>query len=254
MNEKHELHRDLGALLHHQLASVIRDDINSGRLPNDHLLPPELDLCHQFAVSRITVRRAMQSLVDEGLIERRRGIGTFVKHTRPIATMSMRSGMRSHMGATAEVAASTHPKVTAFEVIEAPDDVQLALKLKARARVLRIERMRYRGQIPIIQNTVYLPEKFNSVFSVQDFATTSLHKLMEREKFKYGRVELKCSAMLASPSLAKLFGILIGAPLIQLVRISFDAKGMPFEYLSGIAPPDRYEVKLSFEGSDKLEM
>ena len=73
------LSRRLGAPLHHQIFLVLRDQILSGRYASSQLLPTEDELTRMFGVSRITVRTALAKLKESGLIERRQGVGTFIR-------------------------------------------------------------------------------------------------------------------------------------------------------------------------------
>ena len=252
MNDRQKLHRSLGGLLHHQLASVIRDCIVSERYSVGQMLPPEMELCEQFSVSRITVRRAMESLVAEGLVERQRGRGTFVRASNLMAAMNLRSAMPDPKTSMGGVAALAKRTVTGFEFVPAPEVVRNALRLGPSARVLRVIRMGFAQNLPVLHTTLYLPERIGERFSPEDFASTPLTQLMARKKHAYSRFELHCTAMLADPAMANTFSVLIGAPMIKIKRIGYDKSGKPFDYLHGVAPPDRYEVKVSFEGRDGL--
>src|SRR5689334_3095175 len=87
-----------GTSLHRQLFLVLRDQILSGVLAAKAALPKEEDLCEQFGVSRITVRRALSDLAAQGLVQRRHGLGTFVEACvqapRPGPTLSFLDGLR----------------------------------------------------------------------------------------------------------------------------------------------------------------
>src|SRR5258707_13173321 len=72
-----------GVPLHRQLFLVLHDEIARGALAPGDSLPTEQTLCDQFGVSRITVRRALADLADSGLIERRQGVRSFVRHRLP---------------------------------------------------------------------------------------------------------------------------------------------------------------------------
>lgn len=239
------LRRHSGGQLHHQLASVVRDGIAQGRYQPGQALPAEMELCSLFSVSRITVRRAMQSLVEEGLVDRHRGRGTFVRG--PSTTTLDLTSPRSYFGSSADLAARSTPVVRFFDFVEAQDEVPEALGVKRGARVLRVDRMRYSEQTPVFFSSVYFPGDLGVKFSKADFETTSLANLMSRARQKYGRVELRCSAMLADPVTAKAFDVLIGAPLVELRRVSCNPAGRAIEYLHAMAPPDRYQVRVSFE-------
>ena len=75
-----------GVPLHRQLFLVLHDEIARGAIPAGDPLPTEQELCDQFGVSRITVRRALADLAEAGLVERRHGIGSFVTSTRRFAS------------------------------------------------------------------------------------------------------------------------------------------------------------------------
>src|ERR1700758_3547076 len=72
-----------GVPLHRQLFLVLHDEIARGALPPGEALPTEQALCDQFGVSRITVRRALADLAEQGYIERRHGVGSFVRQRDP---------------------------------------------------------------------------------------------------------------------------------------------------------------------------
>ncbi len=87
------LRKDPGTALHRQLFMVLRDQISQGVYSDGDLIPKEQDLCSRFGVSRITVRRAISDLEQLGFVEKRPGLGTFVRtvarSSRPQATLGL---------------------------------------------------------------------------------------------------------------------------------------------------------------------
>jgi len=240
----HDLSRALGTPLHHQLSAVIRDGIVNGRYQQGETLPPEDGLCRMFSVSRITVRRAMQSLEKEGLIERRQGSGTFVCDLG--RSTSSHAPLASFVKRTVDIARLTKPVVKEYGFVRPPKYVYDALVIKRDEQVLRVVRLRVQGKLPVLHLTVFLRQDIGRSFSSADFAATSLLSLMQRAGHVYHRVEMSCGAALADPITAKALRVTIGAPLVEIKRLAFDASGRPIEFLIALAPPDRYQVRMSF--------
>ena len=112
------IQRDLGAPLHHQIYLVLADGISSGRYGAGAALPTEEQLTQMFGVSRITVRRAMTSLLDEGLIERGAGRRTTV---RPQLGRPLNVRAASVIENIALYGAETVAEVLEFDYVPAPE-------------------------------------------------------------------------------------------------------------------------------------
>jgi GntR family transcriptional regulator len=109
-----------GMPLHRQLFLVLHDEIERGALAAGQPLPTELELCEQFGVSRITVRRALTDLADQGYITRRQGVGSFVRD-RPSRTEKAHT--RSYMDELRQVHFETDAEVLACDLADAPPAV-----------------------------------------------------------------------------------------------------------------------------------
>ena len=83
---------------HEQVSRQLRDDLAAGRYGQEGRLPSEAELARRFSVSRPTVARALQSLVEAGLVERRAGSGTFAKLDQPKERVSQGSGQQGGVG------------------------------------------------------------------------------------------------------------------------------------------------------------
>jgi GntR family transcriptional regulator len=235
----HGLNRELGASLHHQITAVLKDGITTGRYPADEPLPSEDALCRMFSVSRITVRRAVQSLVEQGLVERRQGRGTFVVR---LPNEPIRASFSSFAKRVADLSATTKAVVEEFSWVSAPLRVRDALELDTVANVLRVVRVRKNGKQPIMQISTYLPESVGRKFSREDFTTPSMIALIADAGHVRHRVEFTYGAVLADPIAAIRLQVPVGTALLDIHRRSFDRKGRPFEYQEAIAPPDRYQA------------
>jgi len=131
--------------LYHQLAHQLKDAVASGRLAKGAFLGNELQLADRWRVSRPTVRRAIQELVDDGLLVRRRGVGTQVVNDqvrRPFTLSSLYDDL-------AEAGRQPVTDVIELSRVAAPADVATALGLAPRAPVVRLVRRRSAGAQPL---------------------------------------------------------------------------------------------------------
>src|SRR6202012_3517851 len=135
---------DAGVPLHRQLFLVLHDEIDRGVLAPGQALPTEQTLCEQFGVSRITVRRALADLAEQGYIERRQGVGSFVRQHGPADVSS--SG-RSYMEGLRQTQFETAVEVVENAVRRPPPAITDALDTSAELlHVVRVRRQRRTGE------------------------------------------------------------------------------------------------------------
>lgn len=141
--------------LYHQIYLVLRDrcvaDCDAATP-----LPGELDLARQYKVSRITMRKALDQLVQEGLVTRRRGAGTFVNPEVARQTQDQRrsAGLLENIISSA---LDTSVRVISLEQVAPPPDVAAELGLAAGERAVRAVRVRSLDDGPVSHITTYLP-------------------------------------------------------------------------------------------------
>ncbi|WP_343927933.1 GntR family transcriptional regulator [Pigmentiphaga daeguensis] len=238
-----KLSRSLGTPLHHQISAVIKDGIANGRYQPGERLPTEDALCRLFSVSRITVRRAMQGLEEQGLIERRQGDGTFVAESA--AVVSLQTPLSGFMAQVAESRALSTPRLLSFEEVEAPLQVLTGLMLPPGERVMKLVRLRTRGSLPILHSTAWLPADIAARLRPEDFSRHALSELMARAGFPYFRIEAAAGAALADPVLARDLQVPIGSALVDVRRVAFDQHGRAIEYQHVLGPSDRYQMRVT---------
>jgi DNA-binding GntR family transcriptional regulator len=148
---------DTGVALHRQLFLVLRDEIARGALVPGDPLPSEQSLCDQFGVSRITVRRALADLAEQGLIERRHGVGSFVRQS----DSSPAPELRSYSDQLHRTQFETDVDVVEFGVRTAPPAVADALGVAGEMlHVLRVRRERRTAE-PLMVTEAWLPAELS---------------------------------------------------------------------------------------------
>jgi GntR family transcriptional regulator len=230
--------RDLGAPLHHQIYLVLADGIAAGRYAAGELLPTEEQLGKLFSVSRITVRRAMASLQNAGLIERGAGRRTVVK---PLGK-PLKMPMASVISNIAAYGAQTVAKVIEFGYGPAPAFLRERL-WEGEKPVQRAVRIRSQEGQPVMHLTSYVPETLGTTFSKAELDRIPMFKLLTRAGAHISAGEQIVSATLADPVVARRLEIKVGAALIDLRTMMVDQKGRAVEYVEMLAPPERLSLR-----------
>jgi GntR family transcriptional regulator len=230
----------------HRIFLLLQDEIARGHVRPGAALPGELRLAEAHDVSRVTIRRALDALEAEGLVERRAGSGTVVRRS-PADGVSLTGDMASLMPQLVEMGQSTTARLLDFSYTAPAPGVAEALALDAGARVQRAVRVRLVEGKPFSHLTTEVPETIARRYSEADLATTPLLRLMERGGVRVARAHQRVSATLAAPGVAEALEVSVGAPLIALTRVVRDEDGRGVEHLSALYRPDRFRLEMTLD-------
>jgi GntR family transcriptional regulator len=232
---------------YHQIYLVLREQLHEGHFERG--LPGELSLMQQFGVARVTVRRALTQLADEGLITREPGRGT-----RPLVVGGADDGrhvsgeQRAHLSGLLENLVSmglrTTVSVLEVETIRASTAIATALLLNAGDQVQKAVRVRSTKDGPLSHITTYVPADIARQFGRRELAKKPILVLLEEAGVKVGRARQTISARLADAQVAKHLDISVGSALLAVRRLIFDDHERPIQWLHGLYRPDRYEYQM----------
>ncbi|SOY69638.1 Putative HTH-type transcriptional regulator, GntR family [Cupriavidus taiwanensis] len=230
--------------LYHQIYVVLRQQIVEGRFGQGPL-PGEIDLAKQFHASRVTMRRVFDRLVQEGLVRRHRGLGTFVNPhpVRPAAAGGEERGT-SLLDNIIDMGQKTSVKVISIDEVHATPDVADSLQLEPGDPVVKIVRVRHYRNRPLSHITVYLPATLGRPLTRQALEETPVLRLLEAGGVKLGRASQVLSARLADVVVAPLLDVPVGGALLAVRRVVKDQAGRPVQLLLGQYRPDRYEYRM----------
>jgi len=239
------IRRDSPVPYYYQLEEFLKEQIENGTWKPGQQIPSEAELCEVFDVSRTVVRQALNELVHEGLLYRRRGKGTFVVEPK------IRESLVQHLTGFYEdmVALGLKPstKVLEQKVIPAPPKIAAGLGLKEDDLVIMVDRLRFVDGEPIVLVITYVPYRLCPGLIDEDLSTQSLYAILEKKhglELAYGHRTLE--AVAATKEEAKLLEIEEGDPIILLRSISYLKDGRPIEYFKAKHRGDRsrFEVEL----------
>jgi len=230
-----------GALLHHQLYVLLKEQILSGGYRPGDLLPTQDALCRQFSISRITVRRALADLANEGLVRMRQGVGAFV------ATVETK---HSFIGDMRRAMKETTMQILILEVQKCPTVIARSLGLPEHREALHLVRTRsYRDQ-PVTLLDGWIPLQFAKAITAKALEKTSLHELIAGSFRKLGRVAQEVNAALADPIVAQALNIEINSPTLKTNRLVYNVEGQPVHYLTFWTTPLRTRLVMEVAASD----
>lgn len=232
--------------LYHQLKQQIQERLSAGEFEPGLPLPTESELIDQYAVSRITVRRAMSELEQSGQIYRVSGKGTFVKDTPLFSPELTRltSFSEDVQGQTHEISTD----LLALRQETASDNVAKHLELKRGAKVLFIERLRLSEGSPIALNHSYLRLPPSLSVTAQEMEQSgSLWALLEEKGITLQNAHRTIQAIPADASYAKKLQIEVGAPLLVIEGVVRNQLQIPVEYHLVVNRGDYYKHSLYLE-------
>ncbi|MFF0539765.1 myo-inositol degradation transcriptional regulator [Streptomyces coelicoflavus] len=224
--------------LYFQLAQQLEASIEHGALTPGSLLGNEIELAARLGLSRPTVRQAIQSLVDKGLLVRRRGVGTQVVHSkvrRPLELSSLFDDLE---------AAGQRPatKVLVNTVVPAAAEVAAALGVAEESDVHRVERLRLTHGEPMAYMCNYLPPGLLDLDTGQ-LEATGLYRLMRAAGITLHSARQTIGARAATDGEAERLGEDAGAPLLTMERTTFDDTGRAVEFGTHTYRPSRYSFE-----------
>jgi len=235
---------------YHQIYLVLREQLQEGRFAQG--LPPEMVLSKEFSAGRVTVRRALEQLSDEGLIVRRAGRGT---HPAPadVAPSGERpqggrrrsaKGMSGLLENIVSMSMRTSVKVIEVRTIQASRSVAEALQIPLGAKVQKAVRRRSSKLGPVSHITTYVPDELAQRFGRKDLLRKPILRLIEESGIEMGRARQTVSARQADAAVARELEVAVGTALLAVNRLVFDVNDRPVQWLHGLYRPDRYEYQM----------
>jgi GntR family transcriptional regulator len=214
------------------IADELRGRVESGELGAGRLLPSESELSGAYGVSRVTVRKALDLLRDEGLIDARQGFGWFVS-TDPVRQALGRLGTIEEQ--LEQLGVGSERRVVEFRFVAAPARVRQVLGADA---VLEVRRVNLADGQPFARVTVWCPEELGARLSRADVEKAPFYELVG---VAIGGATQTIGAAAADAADAELLAVPVGSPLLRCERVTRDVDDTPVLVSEHIFPAHRTE-------------
>ncbi len=227
---------------HAQVRESLRAGILDGRYTPEQQLPSENELTALYEVSRITVRRALLDLENEGLVERLHGRGTFVR--RPQFTQDL-ARLQSFGEAMRPLGYETSSRLLSVSEIKPPQAVAQRLGITMRSKVSEIRRVRYLNGDPVSLDVSYFALALGRRLAGEDLASRDIFLILEHDYgLPLGEADLLIGSRLADAPLARLLGVAAGTAVLHVDRLTTDAHGEPLACEHLFHSGDAYQYHL----------
>ncbi|MCG3041391.1 GntR family transcriptional regulator [Streptomyces sp. S1A] len=224
-----DIRRNVPTAIHAQISEHIRLRIAGGEWPPHYRLKSEPELAQEFGVSRGTVRRALATLIEEGLLRQVRGRGTFVTSTVIEPAIAQKLSTLSEDFASQGVVTST--RVRESSLITPPRPVAALLDVAPGTQVLRLVRVRSTEEGPVALLFNFVRTDLAPGIEKVDFTASSLFGALEGAYgLKIASARRTFSAEAASGEVAEALSLAEGAPVQYLQQVTYLADDRPVEY------------------------
>jgi len=241
------LKQDTPTPLYYRLYSLLKEAILDGSIDNGAQMPTEQQLAETFGVSRITAKRAMDELAAESLVERRRGKGTHV--TYKYTPKPVQAPLVAMLEEIESMARHSDVQVLTCKQQQPPSHIRDALKLGAKDKALQLERVRSKGGEPFGYYMSWTAGLAKPV-GKRDFQKSPRLAIFRKQGLKISHVTQTLSAVAATPALAQALDTEVGAPLLHMVRQSYEThsgKERLVDHLTAHYHPDRFQYQMDLK-------
>ncbi|HHU65439.1 GntR family transcriptional regulator [Streptococcus sp.] len=223
-----------------RIHDAVKKQIDDGFWEIGQRLPSERDLADDYEVSRMTLRQAITLLVEEGILERRVGSGTYVASHRVQEKMR---GTTSFTEIVRSQGKTPSSQVVSYQRKPANETEIQQLQLKPSDYVVRMERVRYADNVPLVFEVASIPEKLIREFKREDI-TEHFFQTLTDNGYEIGKSQQTIYAKNASERVANYLKVPKNHAVLALTQVSYFTDGRPFEYVHSQYVGDRFEFYL----------
>ncbi len=218
-----------------EIADTLRSRIDAGDLVPGAMLESETELSSEYGVSRMTLRRALDVLRDEGLVDSRQGMGWFVASapvTQPLARLDTIEDQLTRLGIESQ------RRILEFAFVDAPDQVRTVLDTD---RVLEVRRVNLADDQPFARVTVWCSEDLGSSLSRDDVEASPFYELVPVE---IGGAHQDIGADACTVGDAEVLGVPAESPVLICHRTTHDTAGVAVLFSEHVFPAHRTEFRV----------
>lgn len=221
-----------------QIEEQLKQQIQQGDFSIGMAIPSERELTERFGVSRMTVRQSITNLVNDGLLYREKGRGTFVASPKVEQPLNGLTSFTEDMLARGMVPSN---EIITFEIRDPEADILADLRMQTGEKVYFIERIRFADEKTMAIERTYLPvARFPDLH--RDLLQGSLYAMIEHnQQLKISHATQRMEAGMVKKEDAELLQINVPAAILMIERISYLAGDLPFELVRSTYRADRYK-------------
>lgn len=249
LNSDNKLNKDVPIPLYFQLKEIIKEKILEGELEAGDLIPSERELSKKYEISRPTIRQALQELVNEGLLNREKGKGTFV--AKPKINYGFIQRLTTFYDDMKKKGYQLKTEIRRKEIRKVTEGLMKKLNLEKDDKIIFLDRVRYIENEPIVRVMNFVPYNICPGLLEEDLEDKSLYKVM-REKcgVKYYRAEISLEPVIAKKYDAEILATQEGAPIHLMENITYDQNNRPMDYFESRFRGDKGKIQVELYNNE----
>ncbi|MFC3884911.1 GntR family transcriptional regulator [Bacillus songklensis] len=230
--------------IYYQIEEGLKELIAREELKAGDIVPSERELAERYNVSRMTVRQAINNLVNDGYLVRQRGKGTFVANSKIEQGLQGLTSFSEDMRARGMNPSS---KLLEFNLIQAPVTIASKLAINEGEFICEIKRVRLADDIPMAYERLYISRKLVPDLT-EEIVSSSMYEYIENTlNINIVKGEQTLEASIARKNEAAILQINEGAPVLLIERTSYMDNQKPLEFVQSVYRGDRYKFKIEME-------
>jgi len=232
--------------LYYQLKEILQEMIENEELKPGDMIPAERELCELQGVSRMTVNKAIMYLVNEGIIYREQGKGTFVSSPKEKQQISKLKGFTEEME---DKGVKSQTKILSFKLKPATKQIKKILEIEdSQINLIEVKRLRFSNDEPLAIETVWLPQHLFNDMTKDMIEGKSLYSIF-REQYGINPIKAKqtIEPIILSEYECKLLNQNPNSIALMFKRTTYSNDGTPIEYTNSIYRSDRYKYEIILE-------
>ncbi|RXT04374.1 GntR family transcriptional regulator [Ammoniphilus sp. CFH 90114] len=238
------INKNLPIPIYYQIEEGIKALIEQRELKPGDLIPSERELCEAYGISRMTVRQAVNNLVNDGYLVRQQGRGTFVSKGKMEQRLKGVTSFSEDMRARGMEPGT---KLLSFERIQGSKSICEKFSVPEGTMIFEVKRVRLADGIPMAYEISYLPATLLPGFTLE-VAEGSIYQFVENVlMLEIGNAHQVLEASLARGVECEILGLESGAPVLLIQRQTYLADGVPLEVVRSVYPGDRYKFVIDMQ-------
>jgi GntR family transcriptional regulator len=215
--------------LYYQIKTIVLREIHEKHWTPDEMIPTELEFMEHFSLSRTTIRQALNDLVKENILYRKKGVGTFV--SKPKINLQYMENSISFNDQILSIGLTPATKVLELSVIPAAEETVSEMDIPVNEKVILLTRVRYVENEPVALVKSFLPYELCASIMNVDLEKESLFQTLGlNEKTRIVKVTRLVEAQMATAEDCKLMQIGLGSPVQNFINKAFNSEGRIIEY------------------------
>lgn len=229
--------------LYFQIEETIKQKIDKGEWESGSMISSEREFAENYEVSRMTVRQAINNLVNDGYLTRRKGKGTFVSGKKIEQKLLGLTSFTEDMKERGYMPAS---KLVSFQTVNADNHLAMALEISQNEEVYEIKRVRLANGVPMAIETTFVPLQLIELKETH-IKEGSLYSQVEHAGYHIDYATQSLEASIAREAESEILEIAKGAPVLLIQRQTYLTTGKPLEVVHSVYRGDRYKFMIDMK-------